>query len=295
MRKSGSGWTMAFLATLALSTTAPLARVAISSSINPTTLLVLRFWGAALLLGLTARAISGGGWRIGRRGMWACVLAGVANGVGTLAFFWSLRSLSASMASMLISLYPAWVFFFLWLRGGRFTALDLGRLGLGFGGVYLLLKPAGQASLWAGLLAVLAGIGYALHLAIVQWYLRDESAPMVTFYTVLATAITLSAAWLFQAVRWVDPGWQGWLAVGALALIGTYLARLATYIAVRRIGSDQVSLLAPLETLLTVIWSVIFLHEHLSWWQGLGGAAILASAVLFTQSLRAHPWPAAGD
>lgn len=286
---------MAFLATAALSTTAPVARVAIANGMHPATLLVLRFWGAALLLGLSVRGNFMDGKQLRSHEVLACCVAGVSNGLGTLAFFWSLRSLHASLASMLISLYPLWVLLLLWLRGGRFTALDLWRLGLGFAGVYLLLEPQSRGNVWAGLLAILGGVGYALHLVLVQWYLRDAPAQKITFYTVLTTALALSICWVFLGVRWADPGSQGWLAVAALALVGTYLARLATYVAVRRIGSDQVSLLAPLETLLTVVWSVLFLQEQLSLRQGLGGIAILISTFLVARSLRGLRLRPAGD
>jgi len=49
---------------------------------------------------------------------------------------------------------------------------------------------------------------------------------------------------------------------------------------VREIGGAQFSLLAPLEMMLTVIWSVMFLQERLSAWQWVGGGLILVSAAL---------------
>jgi drug/metabolite transporter (DMT)-like permease len=55
------------------------------------------------------------------------------------------------------------------------------------------------------------------------------------------------------------------------------------FVAVREIGGGQFSLLAPLEMLLTVIWSVMFLSERLTLWQWAGGGLILVSAVLAAQ------------
>jgi drug/metabolite transporter (DMT)-like permease len=54
----------------------------------------------------------------------------------------------------------------------------------------------------------------------------------------------------------------------------------------QRIGGGQVALLVPLETLLSVLWSVLFLQEHLSLWQALGGVLILSSALLAIQRLK---------
>ena len=43
------------------------------------------------------------------------------------------------------------------------------------------------------------------------------------------------------------------------------------------------ALFGPLETLLSVIWSILFLHEALTPLQMAGGALILASALLAVQ------------
>jgi len=77
----------------------------------------------------------------------------------------------------------------------------------------------------------------------------------------------------------------GWLAVIALAIVSTYIARLAFFAAVGAIGGAQVSLLGPVETLLSVTWSVLFLQERLTLWQWLGGGLILISALLAVQRL----------
>ena len=51
------------------------------------------------------------------------------------------------------------------------------------------------------------------------------------------------------------------------------------------LGGSQVILMTPLETLLSVLWSVIFLQERLSGWQWLGGLFILISAMLAAKRL----------
>lgn len=42
-----------------------------------------------------------------------------------------------------------------------------------------------------------------------------------------------------------------------------------------RIGGTQMALFGPLETLLSVIWSILFLHERLAPLQMVGGGLIL--------------------
>ena len=77
----------------------------------------------------------------------------------------------------------------------------------------------------------------------------------------------------------------GWAFI-FLAVIGTYLARLATFAAIPGIGTGQVALLAPSETILTVSWSILFLSERLTPLQGLGSGLILVSGLLAIQRLR---------
>ena len=50
--------------------------------------------------------------------------------------------------------------------------------------------------------------------------------------------------------------------------------------AIQEIGSGQLALLSPLETLLAILWSVAFLQESLSLFQWFGGSLILSSALL---------------
>lgn len=77
----------------------------------------------------------------------------------------------------------------------------------------------------------------------------------------------------------------GWAAILVLAVVSTYLARLAFFGSIARIGGAQTALLTPLEILLTITWSVIFLGERLTPVQWLGGLLILGSAMLAIQRL----------
>jgi drug/metabolite transporter (DMT)-like permease len=58
------------------------------------------------------------------------------------------------------------------------------------------------------------------------------------------------------------------------------LARLALYAAIPRIGSGQIALLWPLQTLTIIVLSVLFLDERMTPVQWVGGAFVLSSAVL---------------
>jgi drug/metabolite transporter (DMT)-like permease len=207
-----------------------------------------------------------------------------------VAYFWALARLEASMAAMIISLSPLIVLSLLALRGEKVTYRHTVRLILALAGVYLLLGPGGAVD-WIGVgLLVVAMFSFALHLVSIQWYLVHQDARTVTFYVLLIMTAGVSLWWWMQGARWHELGWRGWLAAIVLAVVSTYVARLCLFAAVARIGGGQMALFSPLETLLTVIWSMLFLDEHLTLVQWLGGALILTSAVLAIRRLGVARW-----
>lgn len=287
---SVAGWMLALSASLSFSFAAPIARGAITAGMEPTTLVTLRLALATLLMAITVAIMGSGRLRMDRRGLLVALTAGVLNGLGMLLFFWALARVDASVASMVISLIPLVVLSLLALRGERFTHRHTLRLALGLGGVYLLVGPGGQVdSLGIGLL-VIAIFCFSAHMSLLQWYLRPYEALAVTFYISAAMTAVVATAWLVQGAPWQNPSMGGWLAVAGLVIVSTYLSRLLMVAAINQIGSGQMALLSPLETLLTIIWAMLFLGERLSPLQWAGGALVLASALLAIQRLGRARW-----
>jgi len=220
-----------------------------------------------------------------------CAVAGLSNGIGMLTYFLALARLDGSLAVMIFAISPLVTLAFLALRGERFKRRHLVRLALGLGGVYLLIGPAGQID-WLGVLLILVTVcAFALHLALIQWFLQPYDARTITFYVVATMTVINFGLWSVDGGQWHTLGWLDWLVIAVLALVSTYLARLAMFEGVRRLGGSQVALLLPLETLLAVIWSVVFLGERLNVWEWVGGGLILASALLAIQRLTWARWP----
>jgi drug/metabolite transporter (DMT)-like permease len=97
--------------------------------------------------------------------------------------------------------------------------------------------------------------------------------------------VVIAVWWWVQGATWQAPDANDWLVIGVLAVVSTYFARLALYAAIPRIGSGQIALLWPLQTLLIILLSVLFLQERLASVQWLGGVLILASALLAIERL----------
>jgi drug/metabolite transporter (DMT)-like permease len=191
---------------------------------------------------------------------------------------------------MIYALYPLVVLALLALSGEKFTYRNIIRSVLGIAGVYLLIGPGGRVDLIGVGMVVLSLLASSLQIVFMQWFLQAYDGRTITFYMVVVMTLVVVGWWPISESDWHFPGWQSWLGVGVLAVVCTYLARLTMFAAVRSLGGGQVALLVPLETLLTVIWSIIFLQDRLTILQWLGGLLILMSALLAMQRLGRARW-----
>ena len=279
------GWGLAIFATVCFSIAAPVARGAITAGFDSTSLLTARMVLATLLLGGTIAVTAPSRLKIDSHGLRAAIVIGSINGIAMMLFFWALNSLEASLIAMILSLSPIVVLSLLALRGEKITYRHGVRLALALIGVYLLIGPGGQVH-WGGVaLGTLSVLLFSLQMALTQWYLIGYDTRTVVFYVTSSMTVVVVVSWLIQGAHWQEPGWAGWLAVIALAVVSTYLSRLTYFAAVSILGSGQLSLLGPLETLLSIVWAILFLDERLTPIQFVGGVFILLSTVLAIQRL----------
>lgn len=284
--KSASyGWFLALASTVAFSLATPIARSLLVGGADPSGLVTIRLIMAVALHGLAIGFTAPGLFRIDRRMMTICLVAGITNGLGMLLYFLGLARLSASITAMLLSMSPIVVLSLLVLRGEKLTYRHGIRMGLALLGVYFVIGPGGAIDMGGVALILLAVLAFSGHMVLLQWYLRSLDPRVVTFYVTVGMLLAVSLYWLSIGAPWQALDRAGWVGLATLAVVSTFLARLAMYAAVVYIGSGQMSLLTPLEILLAVIWSVLFLDERLSLAHVGGGALILASALLAIQRL----------
>lgn len=286
------GWLFALSATVIYSTNAPIARGAILAGMDPNALVFGRFVLGNLLFALTLGLTPIGRPRgtqqaFDRGGLGLSLLAGIINGLMLLAGAWGLVTLSASIATLLsIALTPLFVLGLLRLRGEKGSRRDLVRLAVGLVGLYFLIGIDGSASGWGVILTTLSAFLYALHMVLVQWYLRPYNMWVVTATLILGASLPAGLLWWQMGASLYVPGTIGWLALIIQGIAATFVARILIYEAVNRIGSAQIALLTPLEAALTVLWSVIWLAEVVTVRQGMGIGLILLSAALVAPWLR---------
>lgn len=280
-----AGWAYAWLSTLGFSAVTPIGKAVIDEGMPASAVVVIRLTGAVALFGLTLALTGPARLRVSRRTLWTSALVGLTNGVGMLTYFGSLRYIDSSIAAMIFSVSPLITLLLLAARGEAFTRRHGLRLALGLAGVYLLIGPGGTVNVVGALLAAVSVFTVPVQLVVIQWFLPDGDAQAASFYMLAGMLLTALLGWAAQGAPWQTPTPGGWTAIALVTVIGTYFSRLWMFLSVQRLGSAQVGLLAPLETLLTVIWSVLFLQERLTPAQWLGGALILTSGLLAIQRL----------
>jgi drug/metabolite transporter (DMT)-like permease len=273
----------AVLATFCLSLSPVLVKAALEQGIDPIALLTLRMVvGAAILWVLFSILFSRILW-IDRRGFFACCLVAGANALSMFCYYFALTRISVSLAHVIFSLYPALALLLLATAGERIGTIGLIRLALALVGVFLLIGPGGRPEGAGVALVLVTAFLYALHLNLTQWFLSEYDPRTVSLYVVSIMALIMVPFYLCRFRGWQELSMTGWIVVLVTGLLSTALARFAMFSAIQRIGSGQMALLGPAETLLTVLWAMIFLGENLSIFQWAGGLLILFSASLARQ------------
>lgn len=265
----------------------PIARGALTAGVGASEILVTRMAMATLAMGLTIAIMNYRLLFTDKRCFWIATAAGVLNGMGMLLYFWGLERLTSSATAMLIAINPIFVLTLLALRGERVTYRHGVRIVLALIGIYLLIGLGGGGAIdpigvmWI----MIAMVFFSLQLTLIQWFLLNYDARVVTFYLLLAMTVCVVGMWGLEGGVWQPLGTHGWITAVILAIPSTYVSRLLFFAAISRIGGGQMAMLSPIETLLSVFWSFLFLGERLTPIQWIGGIFILTSAVLAIQRL----------
>lgn len=272
-----SGTILVLFAIFCLSILPPLVRVGLTEAVDPVAMLTLRLVIAAVLLCVIFGWRQPGVLRIDRRGLVACTAVAAADTFASLCYYQAFTHISTSIAHVIFSLYPVAALVLLSFRGERFSALQLIGLALALAGIYLLVGPGGSVNPVGALLALGASLGYASTLALTQWFLRDYDPRTVALYVMSIMALMTAAVWLVQGHGLQAISAVGWSVIFITAIVSTAMARLALFAGIQRVGSGRTALLAPVETLLAVTWTVLFIGDRLSAWQWVGGVLVVIS------------------
>lgn len=255
------------------------ARLAYAAGATPTTVLLLRFAIAALIMALVmiARKIP---FPRGYMLLGLVLMGGVGYVGQSLAYFTALTMASAGLVALLLYLYPAIVTLLSALIfKERLTPLKLGAILLALIGTALTIGPTGSGSTAGILLGIAAAVIYSIYILVGSRVMPQTGVISSSTTVMIAAAIVFGGIVAIQGPTFpVTP--LGWAAIAAIVLISTVLAILAFFAGLKRIGPSRSSAISTFEPMVSVILAALVLGESFSALQALGGCLIVVAALI---------------
>ena len=260
------------------------ALLAYRGGINVITLLAIRFVlsGMVLLTFLLAR---------GRRALAqvgavfpGLIGLGVCYTLQSGFYFSSVRYISASLASILLYSYPAFVCLLAFLvEREKLAARTLLALAVSLAGVVLVLGSSlGAASPVGVLLALGAAAVYSLYITLANRVLRRVEPVVALSVVTLVTSVLYIGLGLAAGRLSFAFAPSTWLPIVLIIVVSTLLAIPAFFLGIGILGSSTASIVSMTEPLFTIGFSILLFGDRLGWQQIVGGVLVLGGTVLVT-------------
>jgi drug/metabolite transporter (DMT)-like permease len=255
------------------------AHFAYAAGVQPLTALFFRFAIAAVCLWAyqIARQIP----LPNRQNLRTLVLIG---GVGfvlqSFSFFTALTLAPPGVVVLLLYLYPTIVvaLSILVLRQPSSPA-KLVALGTALLGTALTIGSIGDTKLLGIGLGLASALVYATYVLCGEQVMKKESAPAACTVMVSSAAIVYGGIVAIQGVS-LPTASSGWVAIAALALVSTVLAIGTLFAGIKLLGASTAAILSTLEPVVTIVLSLLILHQPATGTQMLGGALVLVSVMV---------------
>ena len=236
--------------------------------------------------------------RLRRRDVAISLALGVLYTGNSATYFAGLETVSASLAALIVYVYPALVAVISLqvghaLRGRR----SWGALGLALAGVALAVGNIDRAtapplsgllliaaspviySVWIVLSARLSGEGRA-GVGADAGARVDPLAAGAVMLTATAATYWISALALNQPVLPAQIPQGAWFGLIGVGIVSTFIAVLAFYGGAHRIGAARASIVSTVEPIWTIVLASLLFQESLGPLQLVGGAMILIGVVV---------------
>lgn len=219
-------------------------------------------------------------------------------GAASICFFFSLRHITASVATVLLYAYPAMVALAeAALDRERIPAARLGAIGLTFAGCALatgILDAEVVVSVLGVALALGAALGYALFTVLSDRLVGDRPRLVLMAYTFALSAIGVGLITVLAGEPLSPAGWslELWVVLGLIVLVPTYAAVMLFLRGVRELGASQAAIVSTMEPVFTVALAVVILGERLTLAQSTGALMVIAGIALAERPRRIPDVPA---
>lgn len=255
------------------------ARLAYAAGATPTTVLLLRFALAALIMAgvMRVRSIP---FPRGPALLGLVLMGGVGYVGQSLAYFTALTLTSAGVVALLLYLYPALVTLLsALLFKERLTSLKVGAVLLALVGTVLTLHPTGSGAPLGLLLGIASAVIYSLYILVGSRIMPQTGVLASSTIVMIAAALVYSGIAAIQGSAF-PVTLLGWAAIAAIALLSTVLAIMTFFAGLKHIGPSRASTISTVEPVVSVVLAALVLGESFTMLQVLGEGLILVAALL---------------
>ena len=263
--------------------------------VSPATVVWLRFAMGILVLGLTTgfrRELS-----LPQRSEWGYLALLGLIGIGLHQWLQAngLQTAQATTTAWIVATIPVFIALLGWLvLKETLSRIQLAGMVIAALGVLLILSRGSFAALFSGttatigdLLVVISAPNWAVYTILSRRGLARIPAAKMMFYVMLA-------GWIFVSI-WImgfGPGLsevgrlspRGWLAVSGLGILGSGLAYVMYYDALRVLSASQLGAFLNIEPLTTMLLAAPILGEPITLFVILGGGLILGGIYLVNRT-----------
>lgn len=268
-----------------------LGKLAQRSGISNYAMLSVRFALAALALAVVLAALRQSMVPAGAERWWLLALGIVGYAVEASLFFAALRHGEAAAVTLLFFTYPVFVAVAsIALGRGRPSNLVTIALVLAMAGTAIVVAFSGRLTI-SGLgiaLALGSALSFTAYLLVLDTFVR-RTAPLVTSMWVAGSAsVALAVYALGTSASWHTAGGKTWVELAGMG-VATAGAFVSLFMGLRRLGPVRTSIIAAAEPLATTILAWVILAEAIHVSTAIGGALILAGAVMATIATSERP------
>ncbi len=257
-------------------------KYAYTVNLNILTLLSLRFAIAAAVMWLIV-LWKKENYKLGRKQvLYLAGMGAVGYGLQSTFFLNAVRLTSASMAGILLYLYPVIVTLIAaGLGDEKFTWRKTVSLFISLSGLVLVVGLSLENLNMAGVLFGMgAAVVYSVYLIVGNRMVSENNPLIVSAYVITAAALAFNLiGWTTGQVE-LDIGLTGWLSVFGLSLISTVVAILTLFKGMKLIGPSKTSIISTFEPVVTVLVAYAAFTEKLLPVQLAGGVLILAAVIM---------------
>ena len=272
-----SGILLAISSALGFSTLALWGKFANRLQFDTSSLNVYRFLFAGMIL-----FALGFGRRTPRALVGKLLLFGIWYASNTWLYFQALGLISASVATILVYLAPAFVIVIRWALGNRPGPRQLQALGLVGVGLLVIVGLPGprDANAFGLLLAASAGAFYGAYLVASERWLGHVEPMQQTTFNAFGTALGFTVFALLGGGLQFPSSLDQWGVVAGIVTFSTLIALPTLFAAIKKIGAARASILSSLEPVFATLLAWFVLAEPPSGSSLIGGLLILSGAIL---------------